>query len=98
MAIALPLIVELFHSLDRAVQWLSGGDPASGQTGQGGRAGPRAHAHAHESREPQGGPGSGGAQRLCMPSHAPVPGTRQWGGPLRLHPARRVYRTLHLPH
>ncbi len=95
MAIALPLIVELFHSLDRAVQWLSGGDADAGASGrsigqgsQGGR----------QAREPQGGQGSGNAQRLCLPSRSPAQGARQWGGPLRLHPGRRVYRALQLPH
>ena len=94
MAIALPLIVELFHSLDRAVQWLSGGTPGSAHADRSARDG-RGH---REGRDTRGGQGASGAQRLCLPTCTPASGSRQWGGPLRLHPARRIYRPLHTPH
>jgi hypothetical protein len=87
MAIALPLIIELFHSLDRAVQWLSGGSTPSPQARDG-----------RDSEPSQGSDRSRGSQRLCLPSQAPTIETKQWGGPLRLHPDRRVYRALTIQH
>ena len=94
MAIALPLIIEVFHGLDRAVQWLSGGNSETAP-------------QARRGRDDLGGPDDGsplgknharGSERLCLPSQAPTPTTRQWSGPLRLHPNRRVYRALTIPH
>jgi hypothetical protein len=108
MAIALPLIVELFHGLDRAVQWLSGSSTAPDHQD------PECTAH------PEDGSGSGATHRgrlpqqdnwwlthagiqglphpstRCLPHTAPAPAARQWRGPigpLRLHPARRGWRS-----
>ncbi len=99
MAIALPLIIELFHGLDRAVQWLSGGSAAPDHQDPGCTGHPE-----HRNR-------SGAAHRVnpphrsdrclpdtavrCLAQTAPKSGSRQWRepiGPLRLHPARKGWR------
>ena len=94
MAIALPLIVELFHGLDRAVQWLSG---ASSEQAPQARGGVDSLGDT-EGESRHGCDRTRTSRRQCLPSQAPAPGTRQWGGPLRLHPDRRVYRALTIPH
>jgi len=103
MAIALPLIVDLFRSLDRVVQWLSGGSALPDHSGRDG-AGAQ-----EESRNPgcgdsgfrnpefrnSDGPNSAAVKRLCLPRQAPAAADRQWQGPvgpLHLHPARRGWR------
>lgn len=88
MAIALPLIVELFHGIDRAVQWLSGGGTSPDRQ------------DSEYTTRPEDGSESSAAQRAkapgqtqrCLPHQAPAGAARQWRGPvgpLRLHPARR---------
>ncbi len=116
MAIALPLIVELFHGLDRAVQWLSGSstapdhqDPESTtHTEDGSGSGATYHGRlpqqdnwrvTHAGIQDLPHPGARclphpGAR--CLPHTAPAPAARQWRGPigpLRLHPARRGWRS-----
>ena len=92
MAIALPLIIELFHGLDRAVQWLSGSSAAPD------------HQDPGCTGHPEDGSGSGEIRRVRQPHHAvarclphttPAPAARHWRGPigpLRLHPARKGWR------
>ncbi len=108
MAIALPLIVDLFRSLDRAVQWLSGGSALpdhSGRDGVGSQEECRNPGCGNpEFRNPEfrnyefrnsDGPNSGAVKRLCLPRKAPPAADRQWQGPvgpLHLHPARRGWR------
>lgn len=100
MAIALPLIVELFRWLDRAVQWLSGGighpdHPARDGRGQQNECRTsecRTFEYRNSECRNSDSHNSGAVKRLCLPRTAPAAADRQWQGPvgpLHLHPARR---------
>ncbi len=94
MAIALPLIVELFRWLDRAVQWLSGGNTLPDHPGRDG-SGSQQECRNSEGQNSEAH-NYGAPHRLYLPRKSPVAADRQWQGPvgpLRLHPARRGWRS-----
>ncbi len=87
MAIALPLLVQLFDTIEGTVQWLSGGSFDAREQRESSQPGARPAPQPLAAREPIV------LSRTSPTSNRRAP-QRRWGGPLRANAAARPVRVV----